>query len=169
MSNTVKVTYRNCELQFSDTDIVNPDDFIPDGECNPHNVRPWLLHDHGFTVAIVFADCPQDALDVAVDENKLDRFSIDLTDEGQRVHYLTDNFANADSGLDEDCPEWADDNGKPYWWAKGMTPAFLGNAGEPFDIEALGYVELRNPPHSISALFNAAPPEYREALSAHFA
>ena len=140
MSDTIKITYRNCEFQFSDTDIANPDDFIPDGEYNPHNVRPWLLHDHGFPIAVVFADCLQDAIDIAVNEDKLDRFLINPEDYG-------------DYDVETDNP----------------TCAFLGNAGEPFDIDTLGYVELRNPPHSISALFNSAPPEYREALSAHFA
>ena len=33
--------------------------------------------------------------------------------------------------------------------------AFLGNAGEPFDIEGLDAIELPNPPFSFAALFNA--------------
>jgi hypothetical protein len=64
------------EIKFSDDDVVNKDDFIPKGEYNPHNVRPWLLHDHGFTVAVVFASSLQDALDEAVDADKLDRFQV---------------------------------------------------------------------------------------------
>ena len=68
------------QIKFSDDDVVNKDDFIPAGEYNPHNVRPWLLHDHGFTVAVVFADCLQDALDIAADENKLDGFQVDEKD-----------------------------------------------------------------------------------------
>lgn len=67
------------EISFSDNDISNFEDWIPDGEYNPHNVRPWLLHDHGFCVAVVFADCLQDALDIAADDNRLNGFF--LTDE----------------------------------------------------------------------------------------
>lgn len=66
--------YQN--IKFSDEDIVDIDDWIPAGESNYHNVRPWLLHDHGFTVAVVFAGSLQDALDAAVDADKLDRYLI---------------------------------------------------------------------------------------------
>jgi len=74
------------QIKFSDDDVVNPDDFIASGQYNPHHVRPWLLHDHGFTVAVVFADCLQDALDIAVDAGKLDAFKVsddDLADYGE--------------------------------------------------------------------------------------
>lgn len=111
------------QIGFSDADVVNPGDFIPAGDYNPHKVRPWLLHDHGFTLAVVFADCLQDALDIAADAGKLDRFQVDESE-------------MADYGPDED----------------GL--AHLGNAGEPFDIEALGALELPNPPFSFVALFN---------------
>jgi hypothetical protein len=81
------------EISFSDEDVVNADGFIPAGESNPHNVRPWLLSDHGFIVAIVFADCLQDALDVAADSGRLDRFAVaeqDMTDyqDGERLAFL---------------------------------------------------------------------------------
>ena len=33
------------QIKFSDTDVVNKDDFIPEGEYNPHKVRPWLSGD----------------------------------------------------------------------------------------------------------------------------
>lgn len=64
------------EFTFSDKDVANPDDWIPAGEYNPHNVHPFLFHDHGFTVAVVFAGNLQDALDTLVDENKIDGFQI---------------------------------------------------------------------------------------------
>lgn len=64
------------QIRFADADVVNKDDFIPAGEYNPHNVRPFLIHDHGFTVAVVFADCLQDALDEAADSGKLDSFQV---------------------------------------------------------------------------------------------
>lgn len=91
-----RATYRheNHDFTFDDSDVANPDDWIPAGESNPHNVRPFLFHDHGFTVCVVFADCLQDALDTAVDENRMDRYLIgesDLADygaDGERITYL---------------------------------------------------------------------------------
>ena len=111
-------------IKFTDADVVNKDDFIPVGEYNPHNVRPFLLHDHGFVLAVIFASSLQDALDTAVDEGKLDGCQVSEDD-------------LADYGPDED----------------GI--ARLGNASEPFDIEALDVVELPNPSFSFVALFNA--------------
>ena len=120
----------HCEIQgikFDDSDVVEPDEYIPAGEYNPHNVRPWLLHDHGFVVCVVFADCLQDALDAAVDADRMDRFSPD------------DDWRT-------ECEAMGDDN----------PLAYLGNACEPFDIETLGFVEIPNPPFSFCALINAA-------------
>lgn len=112
------------QIKFTDADVVNPSDYIPKGESNPHNVRPFLIHDHGFTLAVVFADCLQDALDIAVDEGKLDGFQVS-------------DKEMADYGPDEE----------------GISR--LGNAGEPFEIEALDAVELPIPAFSFIALFNA--------------
>ena len=112
------------QIKFTDADVVNKEDYIPAGEYNPHNVRPFLIHDHGFTVAVVFACSLQDALDAAVDAGKLDSFQV------------SDNDL-ADYGSDEE----------------GISR--LGNASEPFDIQALDAVELPNPPFSFVALFNA--------------
>lgn len=112
-------------VQFSDKDVVNVDDFIPKGEYNPHNVRPWLLHDHGFVLGVVFADCLQDALNELADSGKIDSF---LVEEKDLAQY----------GPEEE----------------GITR--LGNAGEPFDVEGIDFVELINPPFSFVALFNAA-------------
>ena len=112
------------EIEFTDADVVNSDNWIPDGEYNPHNVRPWLLHDHGFVLAVVFADCEQDAIDEAVDEDKLDRYLI----------------------AEEDLSDYGDDT------IEGVS--YLGNAGEPFDIESLGLIELPNPKRSFCAQFN---------------
>lgn len=112
------------QIKWTDADVVDLDDWIPDGEYNPHNVHPWLLHDHGFCLCVVFANCLQDALDIAVDNDKLDRFLI------------------------------ADDDLADYPNEEGI--AHLGNAGEPFDIESLGFIELNNPPRSFCAQMNAA-------------
>lgn len=120
-------------FKFSDTDVVNPGDWIPHGEYNPHNVRPFLLHDHGFVIAIVFADCLQDALDEAVDADKMDRYLIGESD-------------RADYG-------WTEENGFPD---DADSVTYLGNASEPFDIDSLGAVELPNPVASFCAQFVAA-------------
>jgi hypothetical protein len=130
-----KATYRhdNHDFSFDDSDVCNPDDWIPAGEYNPHNVRPFLLHDHGFTVCVVFASNLQDALDTAVDENKMDRY---LIGEAERGDY--------------------DYNPETGEYGEGVS--YLGNAGEPFDIETLGVVELPNPSRSFAAQFASAFP-----------
>lgn len=127
----MNVTYRhdNLEFSFSDADIVDIDNWIPQGEYNPHNVRPFLLHDHGFTLAVVFADSLQDAIDEAVDAGKLDRFQVAAADLG--------DYGDTDEEQSE-------------------RLAYLGNASEPFDIETLGAIELPNPPRSFVAQFAAA-------------
>jgi hypothetical protein len=126
MCNTAKYN----EIQFSDADVVNPDDFIPDGEYNPHNVRPFLVHDAGFPVGIVFASSLDEALDILADEGKLEAWELNPDDTYDNVTY----------GLDTEEP----------------TCAFLGNDGKPFDIEALNVVCLPNPPFSFVALFQAS-------------
>ena len=116
-------------IKFSDADVVNPDDFIPAGESNPHNVRPFLLHDHGFTVAVVFADCLQDAIDEACDAGKMKRYEITEIDKGAYIDPDTHDFC-------EDV-------------------CFLGNAAIPHDIDTLGAFELTIPKFSFVALYNA--------------
>lgn len=142
------------EISFTDADVVNLDNWIPSGEYNPHNVRPWLLHDGGFVLAVVFASSLQEALDEAVDENKLDRFKIDVTDYHDREDYMTLDPAKMAAGFDPDCPEYhVDETGDSWWWK--VEPAFLGNASEPFDIDTLGVEELPNPKRSFCAQFDA--------------
>lgn len=140
--------------KFTTHDIVDPDEWIAEGEYNPHNVRPWLLHDHGFTLAIVFASNLQDALDAAVDGNRMDRFMIDVNNPEQRADYMTADPNEMDDGLDKSVPE-AVIEGVGYWWKKGHTPAFLGNASEPFDLESVSVIELPNVPR----------PSYVDALA----
>ncbi len=113
-------------IKFTDADIVEPDDYIPDGEYNPHGVRPWLLHDHGTALCVVFASNLQDAFDTAVDAGKLD-------------HLMIAESEYDDYGVNSDEP----------------TCDFLGNASEPFDIDDVRAVELPNPPFSWCAIFNA--------------
>jgi hypothetical protein len=123
-------------VKFSDADVVNGGNFIPKGEYNPHNVRPWLLHDHGFAVAVVFADCEGDAIDEAVDGGKLDRFQLDPSNASHRADY--------GNGKDGDEFDWND------------SVSYHGNAGEPFDLESLGMMELPNVPFSFAAMFAAS-------------
>jgi hypothetical protein len=68
------------QIKFSDADVVNAEEFIPAGAYNPNNIRPFLLHDHGFLICIIFASSLQDALDAAVDAGKLDSFLVDEND-----------------------------------------------------------------------------------------
>lgn len=114
-------------VKFSDSDIVNPEDFIPRGDFNPHSMRPFLLHDHGFVICVVFAEHLQDALDRAVDADKLDRFQVD----------------------ENDLKECRDNGNDPM---EVYTP--LGNASELFDIEGLDCFELPVPEFSFCALLN---------------
>ena len=74
------------EITFFDEDVIN------DHEFGKYSV-PWLLHDHGVAICIVFAYTLQDALDIAVDADKLVRYLIapeDLKDyvEEQGISYL---------------------------------------------------------------------------------
>lgn len=111
-------------ISFCDTDVIDYEDFIPNGEYNPHNVRPWLFHDHGFVLCIVFSSSCDDAIDIAVDSGKFDRYLIDETDY---------------SDYDIEGGSWSCN--------------FLGNAGKPFDIESLSVIELPNPSYSWVAMF----------------
>lgn len=140
-------------ITFTDDDVVNPSDFIPAGEFNPHNVRPFLLHDHGFVLAVVFADCLQDALEEAADAGKLDHLQIHPEDPADREDYLEKDVVTP--GFDANCPEFVDKDGGKWWWREGCEPTFLGNAGQPFDLETVDAVEIPNPPFSFVALFNA--------------
>ena len=111
-------------IKFTDADVVNPDEFADYTHgSNPHNMRPWVIHDHGFVLCVVLASNLQDALDEAVDNDKLDAFLIDSED-------------YKEYGVDGDDP----------------TRAFLGNASEPFDIEALDYIKLQMPRFSLCKL-----------------
>lgn len=71
------------------------------------------------------AESLQDALDIAVGNDKLD-------------HYLVTQ-------------EQAEDYGGDIYNCDSL--AYLGNASEPFDIETLGYVEFPLPKRSLTALY----------------
>lgn len=148
-------------IKFTDKDVINPDDFNPETNenyksYNPHNVVPWLIHDHGTVICVVFASNAQDALDEAVNANKLDHLMIDPENENDRNNYMIHNKDGNDmAGQDPNCPEYTHTDGSKWWWKEGCEPAFLGNASEPFDIEELEVIKLSNPQFSFCALFNA--------------
>lgn len=123
---STKIRAGGFEFTLSDSDVVNPDDAIWAGDYNPHNVRLWLVHDHGFTVGVAWASCLQDALDALADGDKLDSF---LVTEADAADYGGDIY---------DCE----------------SLSYLGNASEPFDIEALGCVEIAPPVLSLERLLS---------------
>lgn len=139
------------QITFTDADVADIGSFIPKGEYNPHNVHPWIIHDAGFTLAVVFASNLQDALDIAVDENKLDQFMIKWPEKDTippKYDEIWDYVHEVKEG----------EGGKigDKWYDFNDSVSFLGNAGEPFDIDNLDYQELANPPYSFCAMFNAA-------------
>lgn len=150
-------------FEFSDNDIVNADEYVPSQHQEGHSthIRPFLLYDHGFVLAVVFADNEQDALDIAADADALDRFKLDPSDEHVRIAYMVKvKAAPGDNGYFqfENSATGTARTGEIECWDWGENVTFLGNASEPFDIEALGVVELPNPPMSICALYNAWKP-----------
>ena len=62
-------------VKFTDKDIANPDDFFFDADSK--TIRGYLLHDHGFVLAVAFADNLQDAFDIAFDAGKLNSFKVE--------------------------------------------------------------------------------------------
>ena len=66
----MKITIKGFEVD--DSMVVNPDDYIPEGNLNWHRMRPWLIHNEYGPMCIVFAHHEGDALDQAVDSNRLD-------------------------------------------------------------------------------------------------
>jgi hypothetical protein len=93
-------------IKFTDADVVNIDDAPWSTGCG--NNRPWLMHDHGFPVAVVFAETFQDALDVAADKSKLDAFKVGEADlanyepDGEGLDYL----GNKSEPYDLESLEW---------------------------------------------------------------
>lgn len=141
----------NLEFSFTDADVTNLDNHVPAGEYNPYDIHPWLLHDHGFTLCVVFASNLQDAIDEAVDENKLERYLLSESELADSMYhddgcciFLKDTEAKSQ----DETPRHNCDCDTP-----GVS--YLGNAGEPHDIESLGFVELPNPSRSFAAEFEA--------------
>lgn len=131
--NTAKVS----EIQFSDVDVVNPDDFVPTGDYNPHRTHPFLFHDAGFVLGIVFSDNLSDAFDELADSDKIEHFEISETE-------MKEEYSDGDDG----------------------RVHYLGNGGTAYDIETIDVVEMQNPGFSFVALFNAreTEPDSREEI-----
>lgn len=141
MPDAMRATFmhRGCELTFTDADLVNDMEYAHGFNCDgTHDgrLRPFLLHDHGLTVAVVFARGECEALYEAADSGALDRFKVAPED-------LKD-YGDTDEERDE-----------------ALT--HLGNNGDPFDLEGLGVVELPIVPFSFVALFRAARNQAVEA------
>lgn len=107
-------------MSYEADDVVNPDSFIPNGEFNPHKVRPFLIHNEFGTLAIVYADNEQDALDEAADADKLDSVQVD-----EEEYFKADEEGHSD--------EYAN----------------LGNAGQPFDLTYIGLIPLPNQQYGV--------------------
>lgn len=121
-------THGHYEYQFSQDDIVSPDDFIPHGDFNPHNIHPFILHNYGAVLAVVFAEHLQDALDEACDRGKLDGFQVT---ESELVDYETGERTDVGSvHAPLGYPEYDE------------RLTHLGNASETFDIESVDVVEV---------------------------
>jgi hypothetical protein len=120
-----KYRLANLEFQFSDDDVVNPDDYDQSGYPNA-----YLLHDHGFPLAVVFAADPEEAMELATSAGKLDSFVVSRQDLEDADRLGPDSFPSA------------------YEW--------LGTPGRWIDTEGIGVVQLPLPPFSFCALFNAA-------------
>jgi hypothetical protein len=109
------VNANGLEWSFNRSDVVNPDDYIPNGEFNPYKIHPFLIHNEFGPLCVVYASNLQDALDEAVDGDKLDSCLVSPEDYKEaEAEGHSDEYAN------------------------------LGNAGEPFDLTYIGFVELAN-------------------------
>lgn len=72
-----KITVDNFDFQFSDQDVIL-DEYDPKAKEGDRYLEiPWLIHEQGFTICVVFARNEQEAFDQAVNENKLDRYMIE--------------------------------------------------------------------------------------------
>lgn len=123
----MKTTYQNIDIR--DEYVCNIGDHCNPNDYNPHNVRPFAIGNELGTLAVAFADCAQDALDIAVDAGKLD---------SQMVK-------------PEDLANMSDEEQQELIYA--------GNASDPFYQDYLWIRELPNVALSFAASFAAAFPK----------
>ena len=120
---------RNANLNTS----YSPDDFVGSYESGARYAKDpvYVVLNAGYVLAVVFGErCEQDALDAAVDANKLDGL---LLTEDELKDYETGEFS--------DDPDPAP-NG--IGWPEYEGVIHLGNASEPFASESLDIWILRN-------------------------
>lgn len=68
-------------VRFTEDDVVNIDDWNP-GDDGLNAYKPWLFHDHGFVLGLVFAQTLQDAFDELADSGKIDSFAVSEAEMG---------------------------------------------------------------------------------------
>lgn len=66
-------------ITFTDSDILNPFDAVYANEDNPNSIQPWLIHDQGSVVCMVFADSKSSALDIAANRGKLNTYRVEVS------------------------------------------------------------------------------------------
>lgn len=112
------ITIGHYEYRYTAEDFANLDSVDYSMFSHPRMNRAYVIHNAGAVLAIVFSEyyayCEQDALDEAVDRDKLDSLLINDSE-------LPDYQTGTDS---EGYPEY-----------DGI--AYLGNASEPFDQSTL--------------------------------
>jgi len=63
-----------------DADSVLTNDVVFEGECNPHNVRLWIICNEFGALGAVWASCEQDALDELIDQGLGNSLLVDSKD-----------------------------------------------------------------------------------------
>lgn len=112
---TNKLSIGNFEFTIPEDSFTNETDFSYPWDTNHANVKVYILHDAGFVQAVVFAENEQEACDIAADNCMIDQFRI------------TDDEI-------EDYTQYADN--------QPLDHVVLGKAGDWYDIESLGIIEL---------------------------
>lgn len=70
------------EITWTDVDVINIDDF-------EYAKSVYILHDHSFCVGVILANCLDEALDIAADAGKLERYEVTLPDpEDESISWL---------------------------------------------------------------------------------
>ena len=122
---------KGTRVWFDDSDVVNPHCYIQSQEMNPNGVKPFLIYNIDSPVAVVFANCEEDAWDEAADRGKL------------KIWEITEEEA------DKRMEEFGED-----------SIQYLGNYAKPHRLsDYLTCFQIPNPPFSFAALVNAANAE----------
>lgn len=124
------------EIHFVESDVIGEEDLIPVWEDNPDNIRPWFVHVCGECLAVVYAGDGVEALHIAADEGRLDRWMIEF---------------------DDDTPQarWRDYGATKPQALRSSRLSLLGDYGTPFDVDSVECFALPTPAISIVAFFNS--------------